>query len=352
MPSDTHSDSHKGPQWPGIDVKAARATWTAALTLLSLAAVYAIRGTLIVFAVALLFAYLLFPLVDWVSGRFSPKHRTPALALSYLLVLGILAAAAIGIGSRVVAETRELVAHPPDVGGFFLQLALAHPTLSPTIEAVQGHIRQQLGELVSAAPRFGLRVLAASANLIDLVVIPILAFFMLKDGARLSASFLALFPAGSSRAEAKRALSEIHSVLLSYMRSLLLLCCIVLIVFSAVLSVMGVPYALLLASIAFLGEFVPLLGPITAAVVILAVAALSGYPHFWWVAIFLGAFRLSQDYIVGPRLMGREIELHPIVVILGVLGGAEIGGVAGVFLSIPLLALGGLVLGRLSERAK
>src|SRR5665213_2868072 len=98
MPPTTHSVSHNRPRFPDIiDIKVARATWTAALTLLALVAIYAIRGTLILFAVAVLFAYLLYPLVDWIGARFSRKHRTPALALAYLLVLGALAAGAIGI---------------------------------------------------------------------------------------------------------------------------------------------------------------------------------------------------------------------------------------------------------------
>jgi predicted PurR-regulated permease PerM len=118
----------------------------------------------------------------------------------------------------------------------------------------------------------------------------------------------------------------------------------VLLVFSVVLGALGVPYALLLSSVAFLCEFVPLVGPISAAVIILLVSAISGYPHFWWIAAFLGAFRLLQDYVISPRLMSRGIELHPIWVIFGVFAGAEIGGVAGVFLSIPVLALARLIL--------
>lgn len=347
-----HSASGNPPRLPGIDPRAARATWTVALTLLLAGGIYAIRGTLFVFIVALLFAYLLYPLVDRIGGRFSPRNRTPALALTYLLVIGLLAAVAIGIGSRVAVEARQLVAHPPDVKGFLARLQLAHPAFSGVIEAAEGRIRQQLGEIVFAAPRFSLHVLAASTNLLDLIVIPILSFFMVKDGAHIRDSFLARFPRGASRAEAARVIGEIHSLLLSYMRSLLLLCCTVLVVFSVVLSAMGAPYALLLSSFAFLCEFVPLMGSLTAAAVILAVSALSGYPHFWWIAAFLGAFRLVQDYVISPKLMGRGAELHPILVIFGVFAGAEIGGAAGVFLSIPVLALGRLVLDEFTERAK
>ena len=342
MPTPPHSVERTKSSLPGIDPKAARATWTAALTILLLASIYAIRGTLVVFAIALLLAYLLYPLIDQVSGRFPPKHRGVALAVTYFLVIGLVAAAVIGIGSEVVSEARQLFTHPPDVKGFLQQLQVDHPVLAPVIDAV----RSQSGGIVSAAPDLSLHVLSASANLIDFIVIPILSFFMLKDGANIRQAFLSRFPSGEARADMSRGIEAVHTLLLSYMRALLMLCCGVLIIFSVVLSVLGVPYALLLSSIAFFCEFVPLLGPLTAAAVILTVSALSGYPHLWWLFAFLGVFRVVQDYLISPKLMSRGVALHPILVIFGVFAGAEIGGVAGVFLSIPLLALARLALER------
>jgi predicted PurR-regulated permease PerM len=96
---------------------------------------------------------------------------------------------------------------------------------------------------------------------------------------------------------------------------------------------------MLLASIAFAAEFIPLVGPLSAAVIIIVVSIVAGYPHVWWVVAFLGVFRLVQDYVLSPVLMAKGVELHPLMIILGVLAGGEIGGVAGIFLSIPVLAL-------------
>lgn len=336
----------------GFDPKAARVTWTAALTLLLLAAIYAIRTTLVIFAVAVLFAYLLYPLVDRIGRRFSPKNRSPALALTYLLVIGLLTAIGIAIGSQVAVEARQLIAHPPDVRGFFARLKLAYPVLSPEISAAEIRIREQLGGLASAVPRYGLRVLAASTNLIYLVVIPIISFFILKDGTEFRDSFVAMLPTAVSRARAQRTIAAIHDLLLKYMRALLLLCCTVLIVFSIVLSVLGVQYALLLSSIAFFCEFIPVMGPLTAMCIILAVTGLTGYPHLLWIVAFLGTFRLVQDYVIVPKLMGDGVQLHPIWVIFGVFAGDRIGGVAGVFLSVPAIALARLLVAGLATRSE
>lgn len=338
-PSDSRST-----RIPGIDRRAVRVTWTVALTLLLLGAVYAIRKTLFLFVVAMLFAYLLYPLVNRIAGRFHQRHRGAALALTYLLVLGILASLGSLIGAKVAEEGQHFVASPPDLNGFLNRLGAAHPSLQPITEAAQDQLGAASKKLVSLAPQFSLHVLAASANLVDLVLVPILSFFMLKDGTELRERFLARIRAGAPRRRAESAVDSVHLLLLSYMRALLLLCCTVLVVFSIVLSAMGVQYALLLSTIAFFCEFVPLLGPLSAAAIIIAVSALSGYGHVLWVAVFLGVFRLIQDYFISPKLMGSGVELHPMLVMFGVLAGAEIAGVAGVFLSVPVLALLRLVI--------
>jgi predicted PurR-regulated permease PerM len=120
--------------------------------------------------------------------------------------------------------------------------------------------------------------------------------------------------------------------------------------FSIVLSAMGVPYALLLAALAFALEFVPMAGPLTAAIVIIGASVFTQYPHVWWVIVFLAVYRLFQDYVLSPHLMGEGVEMHPLLVIFGILAGAELGGIAGMFLSIPVLALVRLGYHRLDQR--
>jgi len=100
-----------------------------------------------------------------------------------------------------------------------------------------------------------------------------------------------------------------------------------------------VPDSMLLASIAFPLEFVPLVGPMIAAVIIVVVTIMSSYQGVLWVVVFLGCYRVFQDYVLSPRLMSKGVELHPLLVIFGVFAGGEIAGVAGIFLSVPVLAL-------------
>ena len=85
-------------------------------------------------------------------------------------------------------------------------------------------------------------------------------------------------------------------------------------------------------------EFIPLVGPLTMAVIAAAVAALHAPMLAVWATGFLAALRVVEDYVVYPRLVGRGLRLHPLAVILAVLAGLELGGVAGIFLAIPVVA--------------
>jgi predicted PurR-regulated permease PerM len=326
----------------GIDTRAARYTWTAALVLLAIFTVYIIRETLIVFVVALLLAYLLYPLMDLIDRHLPTKTRTVALAITFALTLGFIALFGLFIGSVVATQATNLATQAP----MFLQRLSQNPPAAPqavkslttqVTEALQLQFRQHYGDIVSSVPRLTLRILSASTSLIYVIIVPILSFFILKDGRAIRDSFLDFF--GRSREAAKETLDSVHTLLLQYMRALLFLCCATFIAFSVVLSALDVPFAMLLAAIAFPLEFIPLVGPLTAAGIIIVVSVVSGYAHVWWVVAFLAIYRVFQDYVLSPHLMSQGVELHPLLIIFGVFAGGEIGGTAGVFLSIPVLAM-------------
>jgi predicted PurR-regulated permease PerM len=326
----------------GIDPKAARYAWTTALVVLALLAIYVIRETLIVFVIALLLAYLLYPLMDLIDRHLTSKTRTPALAITFILTIGFIALFGLFIGSVVTTEATNLANEAPLILDRLSQspppAAKGVTSLAGRVQgALEAQIRQHYGEIVSSIPRLTLRILSASRNLIYVIIIPILSFFILKDGRAIRDSFLDLFGAG--REAAKETLDSVHTLLLQYMRALLFLCCATFISLSIVLSAMEVPYAMLLAAIAFPLEFVPLVGPLSAAAIIIVVSVVTGFPHVWWVIAYLAVYRMFQDYVLSPHLMSQGVELHPLLIIFGVFAGGEIGGTAGIFLSVPVLAL-------------
>jgi len=121
--------------------------------------------------------------------------------------------------------------------------------------------------------------------------------------------------------------------------------------YALVLASIGVPYALLLAAVAALLEFIPVFGPLLSALIVIIVAVVAGYQHLLWILLFIVGYRIFQDYLLGPKLMGSGVGVHPILVLFGLLAGAEVAGVPGIFLSVPAIAAA-LIIGRhlLGER--
>ena len=332
----------------GIDRRAARAVWTAALVLLLLCLFWAVRTTIFVFIVALLFAYLISPLVDLLD-RFLPSRatRTVALALAYIIFIAAVAVAGTAIGSRVAEQAGAFAQRLPAMLQQWERAAPGPQTQIASFKAealarAQAEIARRGSELLSALPQAGMKILALASNLIYVVIVPVLAFFFLKDAAVMRQHVLDLVDDSSAKAALGEMLEDAHLLLAHYMRSLVLLSLATFVAYSVFFSIMGVPYGVLLATIAFLLEFIPTLGPLAACLTILLVAAVSG-GQILAILIFLVIFRMFQDYVLSPHLIGRGLEVHPLWMLFGVFAGAEAAGVPGAFLSVPALALVRLV---------
>jgi len=98
------------------------------------------------------------------------------------------------------------------------------------------------------------------------------------------------------------------------------------------------PFSFAIAAIAGILEFIPLVGALASAILIMGIAIVTGYKHWLIILIFLAVWRGLQDYVSSPLLMGRGLKLHPFAVILGVLIFGEVAGTVGIFLSVPIMA--------------
>jgi predicted PurR-regulated permease PerM len=328
----------------GLERSAARYTWTAAMVLLLLWLVYLLRVTLFVFAVALLFAYLLSPLVNLLDRAIPRKGtRTLALALAYAIFIGAVVLLGIQIGTRVVSQAQTLAARLPDMMAKLEQPSDIAPEGLNSLKAqVVARLRadwdQRSGDIMRQLPAAGLQFLSVASNLIFVVIVPVLAFFFLKDGDLIRRHMLEMLDVGPLRGVVESMMADIHLLLAHYMRALVLLSLCTFTAYAIFFSIMGVPFGVLLAVVAMALEFIPMIGPLTAVAVILLVTLISG-AHFWTVVIFIVAWRMFTDYFLSVRLMGQGVQLHPLLVLLGVFGGAEVAGVAGSFLSVPVLAM-------------
>jgi predicted PurR-regulated permease PerM len=175
--------------------------------------------------------------------------------------------------------------------------------------------------------------------LLWLILVPILSFFLLKDAAAIERGFIGLMPNESLRKRAHWFLLDVSRTMAAYIRAQITACIVVSILVTIGLGILGAPYPIVLGGLAGLLEFLPLIGPLTAGTIIVGLSLTVSVKTALIVALFLTVLRIAQDYIIYPRIVGHGIKMHPLVIILAILGGAEIAGLVGVFLSIPFIGL-------------
>jgi len=316
---------------------------------------YELSALALVLAASAVFAYVVAPLVELAERpiRFSGvRRRLPraaAIGVVYLLmatIVGGVTALLLPVASEQVSDmVASAPAYAQSVVAWEHGWSKYYQHLRMPVDA-----RQALDHSLSAAgagagnAAHGVLV-ALGSGLVALpwlALVPILAFFLLKDAAGIRRAIVVALPF-DARLRSHRLFEDVNAALAAYVRAQLLACALVGTLCGLGFALIGVPYAVLLGVLAGALEFIPLVGPLLLAVVAGLVAALHAPMTAVWTVFFLALLRLVQDYAIYPRLIRRGIELHPLAIILTVLGGAELNGIAGMFLAVPVLAIATVV---------
>lgn len=297
---------------------------------------------LTLFLFAIFFAYLVDPIVE----RVQPWVKTRGRAIAAVYLAGLLAMALVGLllGPRLVDEGQHLASSAPGMyqklvsGQVAWTIGSQHGWSYETSRRVQEFLTGHSQVIVGYLQSLGTRMAAAGKNIWWLGLIPILGVFFLKDGRLMADAAIDLAGRRRDRVFLNAVVNDVNVMLAQFIRAQLILAALSGVAYTIVLLILRMPFAVALGIVGGVLEFIPVVGPLVAAIGILGVALATGYGHIVILAAFLGIWRVLQDYVNSPRIMGGQIELHPLAVLFGVLVGAEIGGVVGVYLSIPLMA--------------
>jgi predicted PurR-regulated permease PerM len=327
-----------------IDRRTVTVLTTIVLFLAVGAFVYGARNTLIAFLFAIFFAYLLDPAVSAAETRITKGSRGRAILLVYMGLLGLLVLWGFLVGPRLAAEGRDLASALPglldkvETGQIAHQIGSRRGWSFNTQARLAQYLTSHQHTFVDWASSLGKKVASVASHVVWIVLIPILAIFFLKDGRALAESAIQTVDQRSQRQFLRGFIEDLNGMLASYIRAQLTLAVISLLVYIVVLEILRVPYAIVLGTLGGIMEFIPIVGPLVAAAMILGIAFIANYHHLLILLAFLGAWRLIQDYVNSPRIMGGKLRLHPLASLFAVLTGGEIGGVVGVYLSIPIMA--------------
>jgi predicted PurR-regulated permease PerM len=325
-----------------IDTRTARVIFTALLFAVGFGFLYVARRTLVAFLFAVFFAYLMDPAVSrlekWLHGR------GRAIAVIYALLLIAVALFFFSVGPRIGREAARLGQSLPDLlnrvssGAIVHDIGQEHGWSLQTQERFREFLSNHSDDIKKYAEQFGFRAANVAKEAWLILLVPLLAIFFLKDGQSFSQVALTTIQSRPQREFLQAVITDMNQMLAQFIRAQLTLAALSLVIYIAFLGAIGAPYSLVLGTAGGVMEFIPVVGPLVAALIILSVAVLMSFPHWGMLLIFLVVWRLVQDYVVSPRVMGQSMELHPLAAIFGVMAGGEIAGVLGVYLSIPVMA--------------
>ncbi len=290
------------------------------------------QTVIVIFTFAAILAFLLNYPVQWLH-RFLP-HGV-AVGLVFLLSLVIVGGLSITIGLAVVSQGQQLLSQSTKFVNSVIPLVerLEQILNNWNLQVDFGAIEEQLRNQALSGIGVGLTTLQTwLANLIDLVLIAVVAFFMLLDGERLWTFFLNFFP----RSFRSKLTETIQRSFLGFFWGRLILSVFFGISAFIIFLILQVPYALVLAAIAGVFDLIPGIG----ATLGISLVALILLPQGIWLSfkVLVSCILLQQieENLLMPRIMQGSLNLNPIVMFFALLVGARVSGLLGIFLAIPI----------------
>jgi len=321
--------------------------WMLALVLITGGICYLLAPVLTPFLIALLLAYLGNPVITLLCQRGLP--RTPAVVLVFVVLFTAVITLPLLLLPVLEQQFITLALRWPDYIDWLQQVVL------PRLQALAGTttvdisvLKQAFSEhwqllgggaanVLASVSRSGLVLLAWLANL---VLIPVVTFYLLRDWQPLMDGIEGLLPR-SSAPVIKRLARQCDEVLATFLRGQMLVMFALGVVYSSGLWFAGIELAFLIGMLAGLVSFVPYLGMIIG----LLVAGIASYmqfhdlAHLWPVLVVFGVGQVLEGFVLTPWLVGERIGLHPVAVIFAVMAGGQLFGLFGVLLALPVAAV-------------
>lgn len=315
----------------------ARKLAIASLFVIALVILWFVRDVLVLVFIAGVLAAGIAPAVRRVRivGRFWLHRNIPrgtAALIVYFPFLFLVLAIALFVVPPLVSESRELGAQLPSL--------IETNILTPLERYVpMGEVRDALRgglDLPRASVVFYVR--SAATVVASVIAVLFMIVYMLIDAERLQNVVLLFYPA-SVRGERRRILNRMGQRMSSWLAGQLILSGIIGVATFVLLLALRIPYALPLAILAAVGEFVPVIGPIVGTAPALAIALLHSRWQFWSVLVMVIVMQKAENLFIAPRVMAKKVAISPLAAFIAFMIGGSLLGIAGAVMAIPMAAI-------------
>jgi len=305
--------------------------------------IYLLRGIFLSLILAVVITYLFYPMVRAVENK--GVSRTSAIFLVYaamsFIVAGLLLYGMPYIIAQLYRVAEAVPGYAAQVQGFTasLQIEYARAGIPETLRRI---IDERIGWLenilVEQAERVVETLLGLAGYVFNIILAPVFAFYLLKDIELFTDRTVSFIPP-HSRTDVLALGSEISKIIDSFVRGYLLVSLIVGLLTGLAMTVLNMEFALMLGIFAGLTNLIPYFGPLIGAIPAIALALLVSKWMVLKVAIAYLVIQQIESAVIGPRIIGKRVGLHPLFVILVLLAGIQLYGLTGLILSVPLAAI-------------
>jgi putative permease len=341
MKESDHENQHAPLSYRG----AHRIVWLAFLLVIVWFVLRSLQSVVLLFAIVFLIAMVLNPIVVWLQ-----KHRVPRVASVVLLMLALVAVTGTIILFAIpplARQSQELVHSAPKVWQGIRTRIESLAERYPAVREALPQTDEIAGKVGAAAGTVGNILLRSTIGLVGGLVGTVFAIlllvFVLANPQPLVAGYLALAP-DRYREQAHRTLGRLMRQMTAWARGVAINGAITGVSIGTLLWLVGVQPALMFGVFAFLGEFLPNIGPILVSVPILLVALSMGATKFWLaVGVIVLVYQVELNLLV-PGVLGKEMRLHPANILFFTLATATMFGILGAVLAVPAAALTQIVI--------
>lgn len=303
---------------------------------------YRVRIVLIPFIFAFFMAYLFNPLVQIIESKKVPRGL--AILFVYIVVFGLL--------------TLIIIFGVPHIIEEFNRLGRAIPKLTQEVKGIAAHIEKKYSKftlpegikqvfderirhlenvLINTVRAGTTSLIKMISYLLGLVVTPIFAFYMLKDIERIKESFTLTIPR-NYRSDVLAIGRDLDEIMSGFFRGHLLISLIVGTLTGLGTYIIGLDFSFIIGIISGVAELVPYLGPFITAVPMVALALLVSRKTAVYAVIVILIVQQLENAVISPKILGKSMGLHPLVVIFALLAGGELYGFLGILLAVPAAA--------------
>lgn len=313
------------------------------VTILAIAFLLHVRTILYPFIWAILAAYVFMPVVNYLNDNLAIP-RFLAVAMLYVVFLSLVILASRYLFPWIATQMTFFVEDLPKLQGSLVSKVGPRP-LGIDINQLVTQIGRNLSG-VTSNPKSAEKLLqSAFSTTIRVLIFLFSTFYLLMDGPRIRRNLVRVIPV-AYRPELLRLSGQINATWTNYIRGELILFGIMTTASFVGLELLRVPGAVPLALATGVLELLPIVGPITAGALAVMVAYLNGTNPFGWSQVTYGlvvaamylVFRETEDYVVVPRVLGRSVKLHPLVILFALACGGVIAGLLGLLVAVPLAA--------------